>query len=71
MGSLEHIERVDQLGQWPGEMPVSFLYTAGVAGERFLRELKDSRAASWAAAAPTAATPTCRLASTANAASPS
>ena len=41
MGTLEHIERVDQLGQWPGEMPVSFLYTAGVAGERFLRELKD------------------------------
>jgi len=41
VGSLEHIERVDQLGQWPGEMPVSFLYTAGVAGERFLREIKD------------------------------
>ena len=41
MGSLEHIERVDQLGQWPGEIPVSFLYTAGVAGERFLREIKD------------------------------
>jgi uncharacterized OB-fold protein len=41
VGSLEQIERVDQLGQWPGEIPVSFLYTAGVAGERFLRELKD------------------------------
>ena len=41
MGTLEHIERVDELGQWPGEMPVSFLYTAGVAGERFLREIKD------------------------------
>ena len=41
MGSLEHIERVDQLGQWPGEMPVSFLYTVGVAGERFLREIMD------------------------------
>ena len=41
MGTLEHIERVNELGQWPGEMPVSFLYTAGVAGERFLRELKD------------------------------
>ena len=41
MGSLEHIERVDELGQWPGEMPVNFLYTVGVAGERFLRELKD------------------------------
>jgi hypothetical protein len=42
VGSLEHIERVDQLGQWPGEMPVSFLYTVGVAGERFLRELMEN-----------------------------
>ncbi len=42
MGSLEHIERVDQLGQWPGEMPVRFLYTVGVAGERFLRELMEN-----------------------------
>ncbi len=28
-------------GAWHGEIPVEFLYTAGVAGERFLGELRD------------------------------
>lgn len=41
MGSLEHVSRVTDLRTWPGEMPVGHLYTAGVAGERFLRELKE------------------------------
>lgn len=27
---------------WPGELPYEYKYTAGVAGERFLRELKDN-----------------------------
>ena len=40
MGSIEHIERVTELRAWPGEFPVSHLYTMGVAGERFFRELK-------------------------------
>ncbi len=42
MGSSEHIERVSDLRAWPGEFPVSHLYTMGIAGERFFRELKDS-----------------------------
>lgn len=42
MGSLEHIDNVEEIGTWPGELPVRFAYTAGVAGERFLRELKES-----------------------------
>ena len=42
MGSTEHIERVTDLRTWPGDFPVSHLYTMGVAGERFFRELKDS-----------------------------
>ncbi len=42
MGSSEHVERVSDLRAWPGEFPVSHLYTMGVAGERFFRELKDS-----------------------------
>lgn len=42
MGSLEHIDNVEEIGTWPGEIPVRFAYTAGVAGERFLRELKES-----------------------------
>jgi len=42
MGSTEHIERVTELRAWPGDFPVSHLYTMGIAGERFFRELKDS-----------------------------
>ncbi len=42
MGSSEHVERVTDLRAWPGEFPVSHLYTMGIAGERFFRELKDS-----------------------------
>ena len=42
MGSTEHIERVTDLRAWPGDFPVSHLYTMGIAGERFFRELKDS-----------------------------
>ena len=43
MGSTEQIERVTDLRAWPGDFPVSHLYTVGLAGERFLRELKDGR----------------------------
>lgn len=41
MGSSKHVERVTDLRAWPGDFPVSHLYTMGVAGERFFRELKD------------------------------
>lgn len=41
MGSIEHLTRVTDLRAWPGEMPVSHLYTVGLAGERFLREIKE------------------------------
>ena len=41
MGTTEHIDRVTDLRTWPGEFPVSHLYTMGVAGERFFRQLKD------------------------------
>ncbi len=43
MGSTEHVARVTDLRAWPGEFPVSHLYTVGVAGERFLRELMAGR----------------------------
>jgi uncharacterized OB-fold protein len=42
VGSLEHIDRVTELRSWLGEIPVSHLYTAGVAGERFFREIKEN-----------------------------
>ena len=41
MGSTEHVERVTDLQAWPGDFPVSHLYTMGIAGERFFREMKD------------------------------
>ncbi|HEU4759444.1 MAG TPA: Zn-ribbon domain-containing OB-fold protein [Dehalococcoidia bacterium] len=42
MGSVEHIERVTDLRVWLGDIPVSHLYTMGVAGERFFREIKEN-----------------------------
>ncbi|MFQ5925215.1 MAG: Zn-ribbon domain-containing OB-fold protein [Dehalococcoidia bacterium] len=38
------IDRVTQLGQtkhWHGEIPTYYVYTYGIAGERFFREIKD------------------------------
>ena len=43
MPSLEQVTSVESLGYWPGEIPIRHVYTAGVAGERFLRELKGRR----------------------------
>ncbi len=42
MGIIEKINRSNDIVFWKGEIPVEFLYTAGIAGERFYRELKDS-----------------------------
>ncbi len=39
---MERIDTVEKIRFWPGDMPVEHLYTAGVAGERFLRELKEN-----------------------------
>lgn len=41
MGSSEHVTQVTELRAWPGEIPVSHLYTLGLAGERFFRELME------------------------------
>ncbi len=37
----EKIQRFDDLKVWKGEIPTWFRYTAGVAGEQFLRALKE------------------------------
>ena len=39
---LEPITRAGKALAWRDNIPVQFLYTAGLAGERFLRELKDN-----------------------------
>jgi len=41
MGLTERVTRNVDLKAWHGDFPVEFLYTAGIAGERFFRELKD------------------------------
>jgi len=41
MPILEKIDRLVDARAWYGDMPVESLYTAGVAGERFLRAIKD------------------------------
>lgn len=39
----ERISNVDELRSWKDEIPLHYEYTAGVAGERFLRGLKDGK----------------------------
>jgi hypothetical protein len=39
------LEKIDKLGHaiaWRGDIPIQSRYTAGVAGERFFREIKDN-----------------------------
>jgi uncharacterized OB-fold protein len=37
----QKIEKTSEIKSWPGEIPVHNLYTVGVAGERFLRAIKE------------------------------
>jgi uncharacterized OB-fold protein len=39
---LEKIVKSEDAKHWPDSIPLEFHYTAGVAGEEFLRELKDN-----------------------------
>jgi len=38
---LEPITHLTQVRSWPGDIPIESHYTAGIAGERFLRAIKD------------------------------
>jgi len=42
MSLLERISKNIQLRSWEGEFPVQYLYTFGVAGERFFRQIKEN-----------------------------
>lgn len=42
MGFTERIRSLRDMKHVEGEIPVNFLYTAGIAGERFLREIKEN-----------------------------
>ncbi len=38
---IERIARPEEVRRWPGSIPVAHRYTPGVAGEAFLRALRD------------------------------
>ena len=42
MGSLDQITSVRDLRTWQGEIPLYQVYTAGLAGERFFREIMEN-----------------------------
>jgi uncharacterized OB-fold protein len=42
MAILEKVDKLDRAVAWRGDIPISSRYTAGIAGERFFRELKDN-----------------------------
>ncbi len=42
MPILEKIVRPEDAKHWPDSIPLEYHYTAGVAGEEFLRELKEN-----------------------------
>jgi uncharacterized OB-fold protein len=41
MALLKKIDRLEDAVAWHGEIPISSRYTAGIAGERFFREIKE------------------------------
>jgi uncharacterized OB-fold protein len=44
-GNVAILEKVDKLHRavaWRGDIPITSRYTAGIAGERFFREIKDN-----------------------------
>ncbi|MFQ5711426.1 MAG: Zn-ribbon domain-containing OB-fold protein [Candidatus Geothermarchaeales archaeon] len=42
MPMVERIKDHRQIRHWYGEIPVEYLYTVGVAGEKFFREIKEN-----------------------------
>jgi uncharacterized OB-fold protein len=41
MAGLEKVDRLEHAIAWRGDIPITSRYTAGIAGERFFREIKD------------------------------
>ena len=42
MAILGKVDKLHRATAWPGTMPITSRYTAGIAGERFFREIKDN-----------------------------
>jgi len=43
MPLIERITKLDQVKAWHGDIPIESRYTSGLAGERFLRALKEGK----------------------------
>jgi uncharacterized OB-fold protein len=41
MAILEKVDKLDQAVAWRGDIPITGRYTAGIAGERFFREIQE------------------------------
>ncbi len=41
MSILEKVDKLHHATAWRGDIPITSRYTAGIAGERFFREIKD------------------------------
>ena len=42
MAILEKVDKLHHAVAWKGDIPITSRYTAGIAGERFFREIKDN-----------------------------
>ena len=42
MAITEKVDKLHQATAWEGDIPITNRYTAGIAGERFFREIKDN-----------------------------
>ena len=42
MAILEKVDKLHHAIAWKGDIPITSRYTAGIAGERFFREIKDN-----------------------------
>ncbi|GAF83588.1 unnamed protein product [marine sediment metagenome] len=42
MSILEKVDKLHHVVAWRGDIPITSRYTAGIAGERFFREIKDN-----------------------------
>jgi uncharacterized OB-fold protein len=42
MAILEKVDKLHRATAWRGDIPITSRYTAGIAGEKFFREIKDN-----------------------------
>jgi len=43
MALIERYQKTTDISYWPGQIPMSYIYTAGRAGEKFFREIMNGR----------------------------